>query len=86
MEIYYYVAFINESYVWLFDNRESTYTFVSEFNFDLTNLEIENTEPGTNKWELHVKPQEKVIKCLKRIDAMQKSKYKISFTFSILTV
>lgn len=77
------MSFINEAYVWLYENLEDERTFNATFNFELDNLELEDEDKGKTSWEVTVRPGKKIIKRIKRKNATGQSKYKSSYSYSI---
>ena len=45
--MHYYVHFVNEAYVFLFENDENHRAFKGTFNFVLENLRVEDENEGT---------------------------------------
>ena len=87
----YWVLFINESYVFLFENSRlmpdqspNTDLFKGTFNFTLDNIKIEGELPGTNSFKLELKPGDRALRKLTRIDNGAKSRYKLSFSYCFI--
>lgn len=79
----YYVYFLNETYYFLFENLATNETFKGTFNFTMDNLKLEDIEAGSDpsSFKLELKPGEKLMRRLVRVDNTQKSKYKLSFSY-----
>ena len=83
--MHYYVYFVNEQYVFLFDNEESHKTFKGTFNFVLENLKIDDENAGTTSFKVELSPGEKLIKRISRINPAVESKYKCSYSFCLVS-
>lgn len=71
-------------YFWYFENKTKSTIFDSDFNFDLTNLELENESQGATSFRMVLKPGETKVKKLVLIDPAQAWGYKFAFQFKCL--
>ena len=95
----YWVHYLNESYVFVFENP-TTYTdsqgashtsnqesFKATYKFVLENLRIEDAESeAANSFKLELKPGDRLIKKLTRLDNAAESKYKCSFSYCFINM
>ena len=92
----YYVCFINEGYYFLFENVSGEgEVFKGTFSFTMENLRIEREKNkgegeeggesgGANGFKVELRPGEKRVRRLVRVDNTQKSKYKLSFSYCFI--
>lgn len=85
IDVHCHIMFMSEAYVWLFENNTDQ-EFRAKYVFDLTNLELENNtelrEPHI--WEICIEPGSRCIKRILRIDPRIESKYKKSYSYSLM--
>lgn len=89
VEVYYYIYFINERYIWYYENLTQK-RFKATFNFELTNLKIdkeeekdEEEEYEENEWKIFLMPGESCIRSISRVDAKEESKYRSSYSYRL---
>lgn len=63
-EVYYYICFVNERYIWLYENLTGR-KFKATFRFELMNLKIERDEEekkneklDENEWDIFLEPKQ----------------------------
>mmetsp|Transcript_4600 Transcript_4600/g.4322 ORF Transcript_4600/g.4322 Transcript_4600/m.4322 type:complete len:138 (-) Transcript_4600:42-455(-) len=84
LEIFYYVHFLNEKYLWLFESQEQrNLTFKATFTFALENLAIEGYSEDPKSFKIELGPGQMVMRSLVRKNPQAESKYKCSYTFVI---
>jgi hypothetical protein len=67
-QIFYYVHFISECYVWVFENNDERRTFKATFTFEMQNLKIEGEEESVSQWDILLKPGDKILRKIVRVD------------------
>ena len=77
----YTVHFLNEEYVFLFENNESGKQFKGTFSFVLENLWIIDEPDGATSFKVELMPRQKLIKRIQRVNPVTESKYKCSYSF-----
>jgi hypothetical protein len=84
VDVFYYILFMNERYYWYYENNTEM-VFKATFLFEFLNLRVEHIDEGpSDKWDILLKPNESCIKCIERINPKEESKYKSSYTYSLL--
>ena len=87
VEVFYYIYFINERYIWFYENLTDK-KFKATFVFELTNLKIDREESeadskNENEWDLLLLPGESCTKTISRIDPKAESKYRSSYSYRL---
>lgn len=81
IDVFYYICFLNEKYVWYFMNKTDK-KFIGSFKFYMENLKLsdDDEERPRSKWEVCLEPGETCLKKMEQIDAYKNSKYECSYT------
>ena len=66
------------------DQKPNTDLFKGTFNFTLDNIKIEGEATGITSFKLELKPGDRALKKLTRIDNGAKSRYKMSFSYCFI--
>lgn len=77
----YYLAYPHEvGYMWKFWNESEDSRFSGTFNFEFTNMEIED-EPGNNTFKIELDPGETALKSIVVNNLSEGYCYKNNFSF-----
>jgi hypothetical protein len=81
IDVFYYIHFINDQYVWYFINQ-SDKKFNATFRFTLDNLRLEEDKEAKpeGQWKIFLEPGEKCLKNMYQLDRLQNSKYECSYS------
>ena len=85
IEVYYYICFINDKYMWYFDNRTDR-KFKATFRFWMDNLRFEedlDAKPR-NQWDLLLEPGATCLKTMVQMDPYQNAKYECSYACDLI--
>lgn len=86
----YWVHFLNETYVFVFENLQHFLNEVNEevfkatFKFVLDNLRIEDEPEGGTTFKIELRPGQRMVRKLRRINNAAESKYKCSFSYCLV--
>jgi hypothetical protein len=81
IDVFYYIHFINDQYVWYFVNQ-SDRKFNATFKFSMLNLRLEGDIDAKEEgqWKIFLEPGEKCLKIMYQLDRLQNSKYECSYS------
>jgi len=85
IDVFYYICFINEKYMWYFVNKTDS-KFSGTFKFYMENLKIEGDEDEKprSQFDIFLKPGETCLKTMVQIDPYKNSKYDCSYACDLL--
>lgn len=74
-----FIAFHNEEYLWLFENKASKKVECNILFKNLMNLQIVDNPKGVLNWKVIVTSQNTAVKKLRRVDAAREATYGYNF-------
>ena len=85
INIEYRVLFINDMYVWLFENNTNR-KFTASFKFYLENLKSDDDVDGMPRttWEIFLNPGERCLKKMHQINPLRSSSYECTYSCDLL--
>lgn len=85
IDVYYYICFINDKYMWYFENMTDK-KCKATFRFWMENLRFEEDLEGKprSQWDLLLEPGAKCLKTMVQIDPYKNSKYDCSYACNLL--